>query len=117
MSRRTKIVFRCDVKGQPVQSSIFITGNLDELGGWVPNKVRMFDDGTNGDERPDDGVWTLEIAVSPDSEILYKYTNSGTRGSWVPGEEFSGDNRRVFVPGDAPEVIIVEDVFGRKNPE
>ena len=109
-SRRT-VLFTCDASNQRVPERIYITGNVPSLGSWVPNLVAMRDDGTGGDRNPGDGVWSLAVELPIDSTILYKYTNSGTRGAWEPGDESPGANRSVRVTRDGPAVI--EDIFGR----
>ena len=110
LSRRT-VLFTCDASNQRVPERIYITGNVPELGSWTPNMVAMRDDGTGGDRRADDGVWSLAVELPIDSTILYKYTNSGVRGVWEPGDESPGTNRSVQVRRNGPEVI--EDIFGR----
>jgi len=107
------VVFTCDARNQVVQTEIFIVGSLMQLGGWTPNTVQMYDDGTHGDIHAGDGIWTLELAVPSGEEISYKYTNSGKPGEWAPGEEFPGRNRSLFVPGGTDRPFVVNDVFGR----
>ncbi|MBM2841707.1 MAG: hypothetical protein HW412_2235, partial [Bacteroidetes bacterium] len=47
-------------------------------------------------------------------QIQYKYTNSGRKGEWVPGEEFSGNNRSYRVTIKSPSVVTINDTFGKK---
>jgi len=105
------VLFTCDASNLRVPERIYIAGNVPSLGSWVPNLVAMRDDGTGGDRKPGDGVWSLAVELPIDSTILYKYTNSGTRGAWEPGDESPGTNRSVRVHRDGPAVI--EDIFGR----
>jgi alpha-amylase/alpha-mannosidase (GH57 family) len=106
------VIFTCDASREKVPEAIYIVGSLPELGSWTPNAIRMNDDGAKGDLKAKDGVWSLQIDVPIGEEIQYKYTNSGKRGEWVPGEEFSGNNRSYRVAAKSPSVIIVKDVFG-----
>ncbi|MGA9117605.1 MAG: carbohydrate-binding module family 20 domain-containing protein [Bacteroidota bacterium] len=113
MARSTRMVrFVCDVRAVEVPTAVYIVGNRDDLGAWTPNAVAMRDDGSGGDAVAGDGFWTLEISVPLGEGVEYKYTNSGARGQWVPGEEFPSRHRSVVVaPGDG--VQIVQDVFGK----
>jgi hypothetical protein len=106
------VVFQVDCIDMYVRRSIYIVGNHELLGSWVPNRVRMYDDGTHGDTKGD-GIWTLELQLPPGVEIQYKYTNSGAEGSWDPGEEFPGTHRTFRVcpqPGSRQTLL---DRFGR----
>ena len=106
------VSFRVDARELYVRKTIYIVGNHEKLGNWVPNKIRMFDDGTHGDEKCD-SVWTLDISLPPDTEIEYKYTNSGAEGGWNPGEEFPGLNRRLRTSAGIGEKQIIYDKFGK----
>jgi alpha-amylase/alpha-mannosidase (GH57 family) len=108
----TTIVFQCDARGMYVRKTLYIVGNNEELGNWIPNKVRLFNDGTHGDSVADDNIWTIEIQLPIGTEIEYKYTNSGAVGYWSPGEEFPFINRRVRVEKTETGKIIVLDRFG-----
>ncbi|MBM4159959.1 MAG: hypothetical protein FJ217_02555 [Ignavibacteria bacterium] len=107
------VVFQVDCKGMYVRKSIYIVGNHELLGSWVPNRVRMYDDGTHGDLRKSDSIWTLEIQLPPGMEIQYKYTNSGAEGSWDPGEEFPWEHRTITVCGDEQSRQVLLDRFGK----
>jgi alpha-amylase/alpha-mannosidase (GH57 family) len=105
--------FQCDARRVRVPEAIYIVGNHPSLGGWVPNKVRMYDDGTHGDKRARDGIWTLELTFPSGSEILYKFTNSGQRGKWNPGEELPALNRRIQIKSSASNRVVLLDAFGK----
>ena len=108
------VVFQVDCKDMYVRKSVYIAGSHETLGSWVPNKVRMYDDGTHGDQVANDGIWTLELSLPAGSEIEYKYTNSGAEGSWSPGEEFASSNRKLIVQKEPGSRQIVSDRFGKK---
>ncbi|MEX1276791.1 MAG: hypothetical protein WEE20_12715, partial [Bacteroidota bacterium] len=78
---------------------------------WTPNKVRLFDDGSHGDQKGD-GIWTLELQLPPGLELEYKYTNSGPEGNWNPGDESPMRNRRVHVMETPGGKQIIRDIFG-----
>ena len=106
--------FVCEATERDVPDAIYIVGNLSELGNWVPNKIRLFDDGTHGDEKAGDGIWSLELQFPVGSEIQYKYSNSGEPGVWQPSEEFPQSNR-AFTVEDGAETLIRYEEFGRRD--
>lgn len=116
MARNTTrpVLFTCDASTEHVSDAVFIAGSIPELGSWTPNLVRMYDDGTHGDLKAGDGVWSLQISIPIGEEVQYKYTNSGKRGEWVPGEEFSGNNRSFRIGQPSQSVTIISDTFGKK---
>ncbi|MEK9138798.1 MAG: hypothetical protein AAB393_16875, partial [Bacteroidota bacterium] len=66
------------------------------------------------DIKAHDGIWSLQVNLPLGEEVQYKYTNSGKRGEWIPGEEFSGSNRSYRVAVKSPSTIIIRDTFGKK---
>jgi hypothetical protein len=80
--QKQEIVFRVLMGDRPVSRSVFITSSLPELGALVPNKVAMYDDGTHGDQRAGDHVWSYAVRLPRDAKVRYVYTNSGTEGQW-----------------------------------
>ena len=108
------VLFQVDAAKIQVPKSIYIVGNLGVLGNWTPTLVNMYDDGTHGDEKKGDGIWSLELMVPPNIKVEYKYTNSGEEGVWVPSEEFSANNRELMSPAKPGEQMRVKDTFGVK---
>ncbi len=107
------VVFTCDASAETVPVGIFIAGNLPQLGDWTPNLIALHDDGEAGDANSGDGIWSLTLMIPVGRDIEYKYTNSGKRGSWIPGEEFPSRNRRLNVRTQSPTPIIIHDTFGK----
>ncbi len=105
-----KVKFICDARKMAVQSAIYITGNVEELGEWIPNKIIMYDDKTHGDIKSNDGIWTLELSIPEGTEVHYKYTNSGKLGEWGSSEEFPALNRSITVTA---ETTIIKDTYGK----
>jgi alpha-amylase/alpha-mannosidase (GH57 family) len=108
------VLFQVDASQLMVPKAIYIVGNQDVLGNWTPNQIKMYDDGTHGDEIKSDGIWSLEVRVPFGIKVEYKYTNSGDEGIWVPSEEFPGNNRELMVPVKLTDAIKVLDKFGSK---
>jgi hypothetical protein len=42
----------------------------------------MYDDGTHGDQRAGDRVWSYSASFRPGTKLFYVYTNSGEEGRW-----------------------------------
>ena len=108
-----KVIFECDASKEDVKERIYIAGSTENLAGWIPNKLRLYDDGTHGDRKAGDGIWTAEFYFAEGAEVLYKFTNSGRQGVWSPGEEFAVENRRVLVKDEGSGKMVVRNVFGK----
>ena len=106
------VIFQCDASDIYVPSSVYIVGNIPPLGNWVPNKVRLHDNGTHADVHAGDGTWSLEVRVPRGTKIDYKYTNSGQEGEWGACEEFPAVNRSVVVDKQPGERLVLVDRFG-----
>ena len=106
------VLFQVDCGDMYVRKAVYVAGNCEALGNWVPNRIQMFDDGSHGDVTPHDGIWSLEVSLPAGLEVEYKFTNSGPEGSWNPGEEFSSSNRRVKVDAQPGSRFVIKDRFG-----
>lgn len=86
-SDEARFLFRVKVpESVEINDAIYIVGGDPALGDWTPNTVRMYDDGTHGDERAGDRIWTLETQLSSDGYVDYAFTNSGPAGQWQEAE-------------------------------
>ncbi len=75
------ITFR--VFAPSVSSGVSVVGREDWLGGGVPGRVQLYDDGTHGDERARDSVWTLSVRFSGGRPVDYAFVpalSEGLRG-------------------------------------
>jgi lysophospholipase L1-like esterase len=79
---KTTVVFRAYRDSVEVPKGLSIVGVDPQLGALVPNTIAMHDDGTGGDQKAGDGVWTYVAAFAPSTMVSYVYTNSGTPGQW-----------------------------------
>jgi lysophospholipase L1-like esterase len=110
---KTTVVFRAYRGSAAVPQALSIVGADPQLGALTPNRVRMRDDGLEGDQRAGDGVWSYAASFEPSKGVSYMYTNSGTPGEWegldVPYV------RRVEIPQatDGRPVYLPIDTFGR----
>ena len=77
-----EVVFRVFLGARPVPRAVYIAGAHPKLAESVPNKLAMYDDGTHGDQRPGDGVWSYSATFPPGTRVVYVYTNSGKEGRW-----------------------------------
>ena len=77
-----EVVFRVYMGKYPVPKSVYIVGDHPKLGNLVPNKVLMYDDGTHGDQRAGDTVWSYSATFAPGTRLFYIYINSGQEGKW-----------------------------------
>jgi lysophospholipase L1-like esterase len=77
-----KVVFRVYVKTRPA-GGVYIVGAHKGLGDLVPNRVVMYDDGTHGDQRAWDNVWSYAATFEPGTRLFYVYTVGGEEGRWT----------------------------------
>jgi lysophospholipase L1-like esterase len=105
------VVFRVLIDHYPVSRVMFIVGPYPELGDNVPNKVAMFDDGTHGDQKAGDNVWSYTARFSAGRKIFYVYTNNGAEGKW---ENLDLPKIRNFVvPPSSGTVYRPVETFGQ----
>lgn len=81
-ARETEVVFRVYMGEWAVPKAVYITGPHTPLGDAMPNHVAMYNDGTHGDQRAADRVWSYTASFPPGTKIFYVYTNSGKDGTW-----------------------------------
>jgi len=97
-----------------------VDGANAALGNWVPNMVRMYDDGSHGDGQGGDGVWTASFdlpyiepaaGVAP-VRIAYKFTYGQPGQGWTDSEEFPGNQRILeLVDVDGDRIVTRFDLF------
>jgi lysophospholipase L1-like esterase len=89
-------IFRVYSGTRLVSDSLYIVGPHPALGAMRPNTTAMYDDGSHGDQRSGDKVWSYSAKFPAGARVFYVYTNSGRSGEWegldVPEvREFSVD--------------------------
>jgi lysophospholipase L1-like esterase len=109
----TQIVFRVSRGAYPVPRALSIAGTDPQLGNVEPNVVLMHDDGTGGDERAGDDVWSLAASFAPGTRLTYVYTNSGARGRWEGLDVPHLRNVTVPASSDGRPVYLPIETFGR----
>jgi lysophospholipase L1-like esterase len=77
-----EVVFRIYTGDSPVPRAIYIAGPHPQLGDAIPNRIRLYDDGTHGDQKAGDRVWSFNASFAPGQKVFYVYTNSGSDGKW-----------------------------------
>ncbi len=65
-----------------VNSAVFISGNHPLLGDGRPNQIRMYDDGSHGDERAQDRIWSLRLHFGQPQTLYFTFTTGGVEGDW-----------------------------------
>ena len=80
--QEVEVIFRVYLGDRPGAKAISIVGAHPALGDLVPNRVAMHDDGTHGDQRAGDGVWSFTATFPPGTRVFYVYTNGGEEGRW-----------------------------------
>jgi hypothetical protein len=87
--------------GTPADATLYVPGNIDQLGPWDPGKVAMTNRG--------DGIWEATVSVLDGTDIQYKYT----RGTWETVEDWGSivgtTNRDVVVDGGITQTMLVDD--------
>ncbi len=77
-----EVTFRAYLGQRPVPRAVYIVGAHPTLGDLTPNTIPMYDDGTHGDQRAGDHVWSYSARFPGGTRLLYMYTNSGGAGRW-----------------------------------
>ena len=107
--RGVDVVFRVSQGKSQVPQAIYIAGSDPALGSFEPNTIRMYDDGTHGDEVTGDGVWSVRVKLTANNTVLYTFTNSGAHGVW---NGLDTPLVRQVDPGDFLSGILPLDEFG-----
>jgi lysophospholipase L1-like esterase len=111
--QNSTVIFRVYRGAYPVTTAMSIAGNDPQLGDLAPNAVLMHDDGTAGDQRAGDGVWSLTASFAAGTRLSFVYTNSGARGHWE-GLDVPHIRHLVVAPSiDGQPVYLPIDTFGR----
>ncbi len=82
------VVFRVDMTKEGEGRQPFIMGNASQLGSYTPNEVALFDDGTHGDQVPNDGVWSRAVDFDAATTLIYLFTNGTRGGGWTGLENY-----------------------------
>lgn len=88
-------------KTSPIQSPV-IDAMLGNRGGWTPNQIKMYDDGTHGDKVAGDNIWSIYFDLPRTLRMGYKYTWGHQGDLWTGTEEWPGNQR----------ILEVDDVSG-----
>jgi lysophospholipase L1-like esterase len=112
-SQETTVVFRVYEGSYAVPRSLSIVGNHPALGNLVPNTVVLHDDGTNGDERAGDHVWSVRGTFPAGTRLKYVYTNSGHPGQWEGLDVPRVRELQVEPSADGQPVYLPIESFGR----
>ena len=81
------------------------------MGDFAPNRVAMFDDGTNGDAVSGDGIWTVSFVLKRGLRVGYKYTYGQGGQGWTATEEWPGNSRLLEVVDTNDDGFVVRHDF------
>ncbi len=107
-------VFRVDRRGPDAARPVFIMGGEAALGSFVPGTIPMFDDGTHGDQKARDGIWSLAARFKPESEAVYLYTAGGSPGRWEGLENYWPRKFRFYAADAGRRVYLPVQKFGEQ---
>jgi lysophospholipase L1-like esterase len=80
---KVEIVMRVRKGARGGDKPVFVAGPYAEWGELAPNTVELYDDGTHGDQRAGDGVWSRAFSMPKGKPLYYVWTSSGERGAWT----------------------------------
>jgi hypothetical protein len=96
----------------PAGDTVFIPGDVDQLGPWDPAKQPMQNAGSD--------VWTVTLQIPDGTHLQYKYT----RGSWATVESWGSIigtvNRHVMISYGTDGTQLVDDTatdWGKPGPD
>ncbi|MBN2329617.1 MAG: SGNH/GDSL hydrolase family protein [Candidatus Omnitrophica bacterium] len=93
-------LFRAQTSDERALSrGVFIAGDHPDLGGEAPYKVRMYDDGTHGDEKAGDRIWSLQISIKEPEPVHFTFTVNGV-------EEQRGDRQAEYENDSKNHVFV-----------
>ena len=109
------VLLRVDMRAEASGRPPFVMGNQPQLGSFTPNRVELYDDGSHGDQRAADGVFSRLVALAAPGVVTYAFSNGETPGSWTGLENYrlrafevrAGDMGRLVAPPVAE--------FGRRD--
>lgn len=92
-----------------------LDAQMSNSGGWVPNQVHMYDDGTNGDEVSEDNIWTISFVMPRGIRVGYKYTWGKQGALWTGSEEWPGNQHILeIVDVNGDNIVYRADNFGEE---
>ncbi len=109
----TSVVFRVFEGAYGVPQRLSIVGNHASLGNLAPNTIALHDDGTAGDERAGDHVWSLRAELPAGTRLKYVYTNSGRPGQWEGLDVPRVRELQVNASPDGQPIYLPIESFGR----
>lgn len=106
------VVFRVRVPPHHARRGVYIVGPDPQLGSLVPNRVSTYDDGTHGDQRAADHVWSYTASFIRGSAVPYVYTVGGREGEWTGLDVPTVRRLAVDAPNSGTRLYAPIDTFG-----
>jgi lysophospholipase L1-like esterase len=110
---RVDVVLRVSAARARVPERMYVASGRPELGAGVPNRWELRDDGTLGDERARDGVWSRTASLPRGARLDYVYTNSGPEGEWQGLDVPAVRALRVDAPEGCDRLYAPVETFGQ----
>lgn len=100
------LLLRVDMSDDTSGHPAFVMGNQPQLGSFTPNRIELYDDGSHGDQRAGDRVFSRLFSLPAPGVVTYAFTNGETSGSWTGLENYrlrafdvsAGDMGRLVAP-------------------
>ena len=113
VSDEVEVVFRVYAGDVSMSKAMYIVGADPKLGGLVPNKITMYDDGTHGDQRAGDKVWSYSATFPRGTKLFYVYTNGEKEGNWEGLDVQAIRTFDVVDQNDETKIYTPIESFGR----
>ena len=82
------VLLRVDMAGDTSGRQPFVMGNQPQLGSFAPNRIELYDDGSHGDQRAGDRVYSRTFAFAMPGVLTYAFTNGATPDTWTGLESY-----------------------------
>jgi hypothetical protein len=104
------VTFQCDMNAEAISAyGVHLTGSFAPYyAEWDPGAIDCYDDGTNGDITPEDGIYSVQLLLGSGVDYGYKFVNGNSWGC----EELPGLGTERHTGEMYEDTILDVDVFG-----
>ncbi len=106
------LVFQYDACRESTPEAVVLCVQFPDARDPFRREFHMYDDGTHGDDRPQDGMWSLAlVAPAEASRVEYMFQAVGVEG--LSAASMAARKRGVFlIPVDSPDTNIILNTHG-----